>query len=469
MDGAEVAFAGIARQAELVRSRAISSRELVELYLERIERLDRQLNAYRKVFPERALAEADAADRRVAAGEDGPLLGVPVAIKDIVDIEGEVTAFGTGAFDDPAPADAPLVRSLREAGAVILGKTNLPELAICGFTESKTWGITRNPWSLERSPGGSSGGSGAAVAAGLVGGASASDGAGSIRIPAAFCGLFGLKPQRGRLPIEPPDHWRGMSVNGCVSRGVLDTALFLDLTLLRAGENGAPPPPDRPYVEAAGTPPGRLRIAISAKPVRALSPPIVTDDVKRGLAETEELLRTLGHDVRREDPPIGQAAGTNFIARYSRGIRDEVVEVPHPERLEARTRGFGRLGALYPAWFASRARRLAERDADRINAIFDRADVLITPTVGEPPIEIGRWERAGALRTELGMSRTYCFTPIWNHTGQPAASVPAGFTADGLPLAVQLIGRPNDEATVISLAAQIEAERPWADRRPPAS
>jgi amidase len=469
MDAAEVAFAGIARQAELVRSRGLSSRELVELYLERIERLDPKLNAYRKVFPERALAEADAADRRTGAAEDAPLLGVPVAIKDIVDIEGEVTAFGTGAFDHPAPADAPLVRSLRGAGAVILGKTNLPELAICGFTESKTWGITRNPWNLERSPGGSSGGSGTAVSAGLVGGASASDGAGSIRIPAAFCGLFGLKPQRARLPIEPPDHWRGMSVNGCVTRTVLDTALYLDLTLLRAGENGAPPPPDRPYVEAASTPPGRLRIAVSDKPVRAAAPPIVTDDVKGALAETEELLRSLGHEVQREDPPIGQAAGTNFIARYSRGIRDEVAEVPHPERLEARTRGFGRLGALYPAWFARRAQRRAEHDAERINAIFDRADVLITPTVGEPPIDVGRWEGKGALRTELGMSRTYCFTPIWNHTGQPAASVPAGFTADGLPLAVQLIGRPNDEATVISLAAQIEAERPWADRRPPAS
>jgi amidase len=463
---ADVAFAGMARQAELLRSREVSSRELVDLYLERIERLDPKLNAYRKVLAERAISEATEADRRLAAGEEAPLLGVPLAIKDTVDIEGEVTTFGTGAFDEPAAADAPVVASLRGAGAVILGKTNLPELAICGFTESKTWGITRNPWNLRRTSGGSSGGSGTAVAAGLVGGASASDGAGSIRIPAAFCELFGLKPQRGRLPIEPADHWYGMSVNGCVTRTVLDTALYLDLTLLRASEHGAPPPPDRPYVEAARNLPGRLRIAISDKPVRAAAPPIVSNEVKRALGETEELLRSLGHEVRREHPRYG-TSGNNVITRYSRGIHDEVAEVPNPERLEARTRGFGRLGAVYPARLARRAWRLAERDGERINRIFERTDVLITPTVGEPPIEVGRWARSGALRTELGMSRTYCFTPIWNHTGQPAASVPAGFTDDGLPLAVQLIGRPNDESTLISLAAQIEAERPWADDQPP--
>jgi amidase len=471
MDGVELAFAGMARQAELIRSRQVSSRELAELYLSRIERLDPQLNAFLKVFSERALTEADAADRRVADGVEGegaPLLGVPFAVKDVEDVAGEVTACGTAAFDEPAVADSELVRRLRDAGAVLIGKTNLPELAICGFTESKTNGVTRNPWNPGRTSGGSSGGSGTAVAAGLVGVASASDGAGSIRIPAAFCGLFGLKVQRGRVPIGPPGHWHGLSVNGCLSRSVLDTALFLDLTLTRDGGHGAPPPPNRPYVDAARTAPGKLRIAVSDRPVRALAPPIVTDEVKNGLAETESLLRSLGHDVRREDPSYG-GSGNRVIIRYSRGIHDDVQAVPAPRKLERRTRGFGRLGAVYPAWLAHRATSLAERDAARINRIFETADVLITPTVGETAIEVGRWARAGALRTELGMSRTYCFTPIWNHTGQPAASVPAGFTDDGLPLAVQLIGRPNDEATLISLAAQMEAERPWADARPPAA
>jgi amidase len=468
MDGAELAFAGFARQAELVRSREVSSRELVELYLERIERLDPKLNAFLRVFSDRALSEADEADRRAAGGADKPLLGVPFAAKDVEDVEGDVTAYGTAAYSEPAAADSALVARLRDAGAVLIGKTNLPELAICGFTESKTNGITRNPWRLDRTSGGSSGGSGTAVAAGLVGVATASDGAGSIRIPAAFCGLFGLKPQRGRVPIDPPDHWHGMSVNGCVSRTVLDTALYLDQALSRDGEHGAPPPPNSPYVVAAQTHPGRLRIAVSDRPVHALAPAIVTDEVKEGLAQTEALLRSIGHDVRREGPSYG-GSGNNAIIRYSRGIHDDVAEVPHPERLEARTRGFGRLGAVYPGWLARRASRVAERDAARINRIFGTADVLMTPTVGETAIEVGRWARAGALRTELGMSRTYCFTPIWNHTGQPAASVPAGFTDEGLPLAVQLIGRPNDEVTLISLAAQIEAERPWADARPPIS
>jgi amidase len=457
VDAEELAFAGIARQAELIRAGEISSRELVDLYLERIERLNPRLNAFTDVLGESALAEADAADERRASGGEAPLLGVPVAIKDIVDVEGVVTQFGTRAFDAPAAADGEMVRRLRRAGAVILAKTTLPELAICGFTESHGWGVTRNPWNPERSPGGSSGGSGAAVAAGLVGGASASDGGGSIRIPAAFCGLFGLKPQRGRVPLEPPDHWNGMSVNGCVTRAVADTALYLDV--VADGVDGA-------YAEAAATPPGRLRIAISHKPARAIMPPTVNDDVKAGLAETEELLRSLGHDVRRHDPSFG-LRGNNFVTRYLSGIREELTGVPHPERLEARTRGFGRLGA-YPGFAVRRANRLAAIDAEKINASFGDFDVLVTPSVGETAIEVGRWEGKGALRTVLGMSRTYCFTPIWNHTGQPAAAVPAGFTANGMPRSVTLVGHPNSEPLLLSLAAQLESERPWADRRPPA-
>jgi len=468
VDGSDLAFAGIARQAELIRGAEISSRELTELYLQRIDQLGGELNAFTVVLAERALAEADAADRRIAAGEGdrASLLGVPIAIKDVEGVEGVVTSFGTGAFDRPAITDGPLVQRLTAAGAVIIGKTTLPELAICGFTESQRWGITRNPWDTERSTGGSSGGSAAAVAAGLVGAASASDGAGSIRIPAAFCGLFGLKPQRGRLPIVPADHWWDLSVHGCVTRTVLDTAVFLDATANGAGEPGAPPTPDHPYADAARISPGKLRIAISDKPARAIMPPIVSDETRAGLAETGELLRTLGHQVQREDPKFG-LAGNNFIPRYLRGVHDEIAAVPHSERLEARTRGFGRLGAAYRPGFVRRARRLAERDAERINRVFDRCDVLVTPTVGELPIEIGRWEGAGALRTLLGMSRTYCFTPIWNHTGQPAAALPAGFSASGLPRSVTLVGRRNDEQTLLSLAAQIEAERPWAHRRPP--
>ena len=468
MDRSDLAFAGAARQAELIRAGEVSSRELTELYLERIEGPGRQLNAFRTVWGERALAEADAADARRANGDEAPLLGVPLAIKDEMSrVAGDVTTLGTAGFDQPADADSVMVARLREAGAVLVGKTNLPELAICGFTESKTYGVTRNPWDPGRTPGGSSGGSAAAVAAGLVAIASASDGAGSIRIPAANCGLFGLKPQPGRVPAAPDiGHWRGLSALGCVSRTVGDTALFLDVTGAAGGDPGAPPPPQRPFAEAAVTSPAKLRIAISDRPMRAIAPAIVGDQAKAALVDTERLLAGLGHAVHREDPRFG-SAGNNLSSRYLKGISDDVHDVPHPERLERRTRGFGRLGSLVPERMARAAQRAAVADAERINAIFERCDVLITPTVGTQPVEVGRWAGKGALRTVLGMSRVYCFTPVWNHTGQPAASVPAGFDADGLPLSVQLIGRPADEATLISLAAQIEAERPWADRRPP--
>jgi amidase len=465
----EIAFEGIARLAELLRGRELSSRELTELYLERIKRLEPELNAFRVVFAEQALEQADEADRRLASGapEDAALLGVPLALKDTEPVLGHVTRYGTDGFDRPAERDGELTRRLREVGAIFLGKTNLPELAICGFTEGKAFGITRNPWNARLTSGGSSGGSGTAVAAGLCAGASASDGAGSIRYPAAFCNLFGLKPQRGRVPLAPDvGHWHGLSVKGCVTQTVLDTALFLDATIARGGEEGAPPPPERPLAEAARTAPGRLRIALSHKPVRAVAPPIVTDEVKGAVAQTGELLRSLGHEVAEQDPSYG-GAGNNITVRYLAGIADDVAAVEHPERLERRTRGFGRLGSLYPRAVVERARRAAERDAARINAIFDRFDLLITPVAGEAPFEVGRWEGRGAVRTLLGMSRTYCLGPVWNHTGQPAAAVPAGVTDDGRPLSVQLVGRPNDEETLLSLAAQLEAERPWADRRPP--
>jgi amidase len=456
VDAEELAYAGAARQAQLIRSGEVSARELVELYLERIERHNPKVNAFTEVLGERALVEADAADARRSDGDgDAPLLGVPVAIKDNVDVEGTTTWFGTRAFDDvPAQSDGESVKRLRAAGAVVIGKTTLPELAICGFTESEGWGATRNPWDTSRSPGGSSGGSGAAVAAGLAAVGLATDGGGSIRIPAAFCGLFGLKPQLGRVPLEPHDHWNGLSVSGCVSRSVADTALYLDVL---AGTN---------FREAARSTPGRLRIAISDKPARAILPPIVTDDVKAGLADTEQLLRSLGHDVRRQDPSFG-LMGSNFVPRYLAGISEEEAEVPHPVRLERRTRGFAKLGRAYPAAVVRRAIAAARPNGDKIWRSLGEVDVLITPSVGETAIEVGRWERAGALKTLLGMSRTYCFTPIWNHTGQPAAAIPAGFTAAGMPRSVTLVGRPDDEPTLISLAAQIEAERPWADRRPP--
>ena len=455
MDADDLAFAGVARQAELIRSDEVSSRELVELYLERIGRLDPQLNAFRIVTAERALAEADQADSRRGAADERPLLGVPMAVKDNMDVAGEVTGNGSLGHGGPARRDSDMVRRLREAGVVLIGKTNLPELAIMGATESPATGITRNPWSTDRTPGGSSGGSGAAVAAGLVAGATASDGAGSIRIPAACCGIFGLKPQRGRISLAPDrDHWHGMSVLGFHSRSVRDSALLLDATADRR--------PDEPFARAAGRPPGRLRIAVSTK---TTVPAPIDEEVRRGVAETAEALRSLGHEVIDADPPYGDI-GTNFVPRYFGGIAEDARSMPRPELLSRRTKGFARMGAPYRGAVIDRVRADEARHTARIGRIFESHDVVLTPVTAKPPVKVNRWEGLGALRTFVGMLLTYPYCAAWNATGQPAAAVPAGFTADGLPLSVQLVARPDGEATLLSLAAQLEAERPWADRRP---
>jgi amidase len=448
-------FAGLARQAELIAAGELSSRELTEAYLDRITRLNPTLNAFRVVLAERALAEAAQADGRRGGGDRRPLLGVPVAIKDDTDVAGEVTARGSNAFGDPAADDAEVVRRLRAAGAVIIGKTQVPELEITPFTESPTFGATRNPWDLNRTPGGSSGGSASAVAAGLAGGALGSDGGGSIRIPAGCCGLFGLKTQRDRISFAPKrEAWHGLSVYGPIVRHVADAALFIDAT--SDGERLAP---------AVTRPPGRLRIAVSTK----LPPPILgsPDAEQRGALEAAaELLRGLGHEVAERDPDYGPNSATAFTARYFRGIHDEGRAMAHPGRLSRRTRGFMRLGSLIAPPLVERARADAAAAAQRIGRLFEQVDVLLTPMFTRRPIPIGTYEGRGPLWSFNGYSRWVPYCAAFNHTGQPGASVPMGFTPDGFPLAVQLVGRPDDEATLLSLAAQIEQERPWAERVP---
>jgi len=467
--GDELAFVGAARQAEMVRSGEVSPKELVQLSLDRIARLDPELNSFRKVFAEKALLEAEQAEARVRAGDERPLLGVPIAIKDEVDVAGEVNTHGTDGFTEPARDDSEMVRRLREAGAIIVGLTLLPEMAICGFTESATYGVTRNPWNPQRTPGGSSGGSASAVAAGLVPIASAGDGAGSIRIPSASCGLFGLKPSRGRASLAPlSEGWRGMAVLGCVSRNVLDTALWLDIISGDSSEAEAPPPPERPFVEAVKQSPGKLRVAYSTLAPRAAAPPTVSEEAKQAVADGAELLRSLGHEVEQRDPQWG-SIGDSITARFLKGVSETVEEVPHPERLERRTRGFGRLGKVLPE--ALYERMIARRPAEQagVNAIFDSVDVLVMPVMGGTALPVRRWEGKGALQTVLGMSRFYPYCVPWNHLGNPAMAVPAGFSPEGMPLSIQVIGRPGAEATLLSLAAQLEAERPWADKRPPIS
>ena len=467
MDATELAFAGIARQAELIRAKEVSSRELVDLYLERIERLDPELNAYRTVYADEARAAADEVKPKKSDPAEQPLLGVPIAVKDELDVAGDHTGHGTEAYGPPAVADSEIVRRLRAAGAVVLGKTHLSELAMWPFTLSNVWGTTRNPWDTQRTPGGSSGGSAAAVAAGLAPAATASDGGGSIRVPATCCGLFGLKPQRGRISLMPEaEHWHGLSVSGTVTRSVLDTALYLDVVAGPApGDADTPPAPERPYVESARAAPGKLRIALSLRPALLAA---VRDDQKRAVHETADVLRGLGHEVVERNPAYGQDVLPRFLPRYLGGLDQSAAMLARPERFERRTRDMVRLGRLArgrAAW----ARAGEQKVAARVNRIFDNVDVILSPVTAEPALELDRVQGRGTARTFAEAANFVAFCPVWNLTGQPAASVPAGFRADGVPLSVQLVGRPNDEATVLSLAAQIEAERPWAHRRPPVS
>ncbi|QNI08101.1 amidase [Mycobacterium kubicae] len=463
MDASELAFVGAAAQAELLAEGEITAPMLLEVYLERIERLDSELRAYRVVLYDSARQQAEEAQQRLDAGERRPLLGVPIAIKDDVDIAGEVTTYGSGGHGPAVTADAAVVRRLRAAGAVIIGKTNVPELMMMPYTESLTFGATRNPWHPGRTPGGSSGGSAAAVAAGLAALALGSDGGGSIRIPSAWCGLFGLKPQRDRVSLEPHDDaWYGLSVNGPIARSVVDAALFLDATTTLPGPEGE-------FVAAAQRDPGRLRIALSTKTPTPF--PIKCGNAQlTAVHQAGALLRELGHEVVVRDPqyPTAQIYA-NFLPRYLRGISDEADGQAHPERLEPRTRNMARMGSVFSDRRMAAVRAAEPAVSARIQSIFDDVDVVITPATAAGPSRIGAYQRRGALSTLLLVGQRVPYLQVWNMTGQPAAVVPWDFDDDGLPMAVQLVGRPYDEATLLSLSAQIEQARPWAHRRPPVS
>ncbi|MGI5499552.1 amidase [Lentzea sp. CA-135723] len=465
MELTELCFAGAARQARAVRDGEVSAAGLVAEHLRRIERLDRRLNAFRLVFAEQALAEAERADAR--RGEDLPLLGVPIAVKEDIAIEGLPTTKGTNAARTPQPRDSAIVARLRAAGAVIIGRTRMPELGLWPYTESAWAGPTRNPWSLTHSPGGSSGGSAAAVAAGLAAAAIGTDGAGSIRIPAAMTGLFGLKPQRGRVSLSPePQMWGGMVVAGPLTRTVEDWALIADQIHGAApGDAHVAHPPRTTFTQAARTDPGRLRIGVSLRP---WGPGIaIADEVRDAVQDTAALLTDLGHDVVRLDPPMRDlTASTQFAARYLRNAHLAHTGMEFPDLVEARTRAVSELGRRVPAPVA---RWAAQDDASLTayaNRMFTSIDALLTPALTRPPIRVGEWSSRSAFTALLAASHYTTFLPLWNIVGNPAAAVPAGRSATGLPLAVQLVGRQHDECTLLSVSAQLERARPWADRIP---
>ncbi len=433
--------------ATLVRRGEASPVEVAGAHLQRIEELDPALSAFQVVMPAQALEEA----RRLQQGRDLaelPLAGVPVAIKDNVDVAGVPSRFGSAATSDrPAQQDDELVRRLRAAGAIVIGKTRMPELAIWPLTEPEAFGPTRNPWNRVRSSGGSSGGSAVAVATGMAPIALGSDGGGSLRVPAACCGIFGFKPTPGLVPLAGgrSDHWLGLTAFGPLANTVDDAGLMLEVL---AG---------RRVAEATATAPARLRVAVSTRhpsPGAKLSPEVVG-----AVEKARSLLAGMGHDVRDADPPYPSDLGLRFMRRWLPGIASDVEGLP-ADRLEARTRSMARWGR-----FLARMGWAQPAEADPFGARalswFRDFDVLVMPTLAGEPVPLGKWEGKGWFATTMGVAN-WILTVPWNLAGFPAASVPVGLSAGRLPLAVQVVARPHQDALLLGVLRQFETPEHWS-------
>jgi amidase len=467
----ELLFKPATELANLISTGEISSRELVETSLERIEALEPELNAFAHLDPDGALAAADL----VQTGDERPFAGVPIAIKDTAEVAGWPYTLGSDVFGDFVPSyDTFVVRRLREAGFVLVGKTSLPEFGILPVTEPRRFGPTRNPWDTERTPGGSSGGAAAAVAAGMLPLAHGSDGGGSIRIPAACCGLVGLKPSRGRVSRGPLQGEDFLVQDGVLTRTVAETAELLDvLAGYEPGDASWAPPPPEPFAAAAGREPGRLRIGFTTD---AAIKAEVDAQCERAVRDAAALLSSLGHEVEEVEAPwAAQDLLRTFTLVFGTPVAMGVFfgaqvtgREPGEELVEPLT---------WTIWNGIRARsaldyllaRTQLATASRaIVALWNDFDVVMTPALAQRPVPIGDIDACSDNPWE-DFRRSGEFTPytaVFNVTGQPAISLPLFQGDDGLPLGVQLAGRPADEATLLSLAAQLEAARPWADRRP---
>jgi amidase len=464
----ELAFTPALELAARVRAREVSPVELTELYLERIDRIDPQLNSYVTVDAEGALAAARAAE---SAQPEAPFHGVPIPIKDLNETAGLRTTYSTKAYAQNVPKfDAAVVRRIRAAGFVVLGKTNTPELGTIAMTESELNGACRNPWDTSRTPGGSSGGAAAATAAGLCPVAHGSDGGGSIRIPSSCCGVFGIKPSRGRVSPAPYGSGSlGLGTSGPIARTVRDAAALLDaMAGYETGDSYIAPEPERPFLAEAGREPGRLRIAVTTSP--PLQVP-VDPECAAAAASAAVLLAELGHDVLEATPPwdfgeliadfvrvwqVGPATvgidDLSLLEPINRMLAEQARETPSPEHVLAIMR--------------------LQRAARKVIAFWDDVDVVVTPTLALPPVPVGWTFEDTDGDPALAFARQTLFTPftaVINVTGQPAMSVPLHWSAEGLPIGVHFIGKPFAEATLIRLAAQLEQARPWLDRRPAVS
>jgi amidase len=473
-DVTDLLYRSATELARLVRSGEVSSRELVEASLARIEDVDPRVNAFTLVDRDGALAAADA----IRAGDERPFAGVPIGIKDLTaPVAGLVMSQGSELFGDYTPDyDAYLVRRIREAGFVIVGKTSSPELGIIPVTEPRRFGPTRNPWNLGRTPGGSSGGSAAAVAAGMLPLAHGSDGGGSIRIPAACCGLVGLKPSRGRISRGPDLGDSFLSTDGMLTRTVEDCARSLDvLSGYEPGDATWAPRPDEPFASSLGRDPGKLRIALILRPpIEAAVDPIC----ERAARDAAELLTGLGHEVSEVDPPWGRESDAHLLALftvlYAANIGLGVAfggivsgREPQPELMEKLTWAMFQQGIRQNSIEYLAALSQLQRYTRELVEFSAGFDLLMTPALAQRPLEIGDIKPDGD--DPLGeFARTGLFTPftaVFNVTGQPAISLPLFHAEDGMPAAVQFAGQPLGEAALLTLASQLEAETGWPARR----
>ena len=482
--------------AELVRRGDVSPRELVATAIERIEAVNPRLNAVIHRLYDDAMKAVD------APIPDGPFAGVPFLLKDLLSMyAGAPIRSGSRILERfIAPYDSEIVRRYRKSGVIIVGKTNTPEFGLTPFTEPELFGPTRNPWDTTRTSGGSSGGAAVAVASGMVPMAGGGDGGGSIRIPASCCGIFGLKPTRGRTPTGPVEGelWEGAAIEHVLTRSVRDSAAMLDA--ISAPEAGSPyvtAPPARPFLEEVSTEPGRLRIAFTERPLLGDH---MADDCKAALRDTVKLLESLGHTIVEASPPLdrdeflrsfllmvcGQAEADLRDAQAATGRKAS------PSNVEIATWGIALLGRSYSAGDISHARRVLERTARSVGRWFDgyEIDALLTPTLTTPPFVIGALQppkhelvalaalgrlRAGVVLRAAGAlekaaKRVFDWIacpPLFNVTGQPAMSVPLAWNAAGLPIGMHFAGRWGDEATLLRLAGQLERAQPWFGRRPP--
>jgi amidase len=478
---------------ELVRTKQVSPAELVEEAISRIEAHNPKLNAviYKMYDQARQVAKADL--------PDGPFKGVPYLQKDMhAMLEGVPTSCGTRWLKDvPQPSDNEIVRRYRSSGVIFLGKTNVPEFSLLPYTEPQAFGPANNPWDLSRTTGGSSGGSAAAVAARLVPLAGGADGGGSIRIPSSCCGVFGLKPTRGRTPTGPEigDIWRGFAQEHVLTRSVRDSAAMLDA--IAGPDVGAPywaPPSERPYLSEVTTEPGRLRIAFTAHPFLGHE---VHPDCRKGLEDTVRLLQQLGHEVVEDCPKIDRETfAVSFLTMIAAETRDEIDWVGSLAKrkmsyadFETGTSALAMLGQAFSAGDYAKALNYLMASARDVGRFFEKYDVLLTPTLAEPPFLTGAlqpiaaerlvvgivgWLKAAWLLDVLGIikplaDKTFNFmpyTPVFNVSGQPAMSVPLCWNEAGLPIGMHFVGRFGNEATLFRLAGQLERAQPWFDRAP---